>query len=153
MQTNDEPIIVEQTFNVSIDDVWQSITSIDKMRQWYFENIPAFKPEVGFETQFNVQSQDRIFRHMWRVTDVVPRKLISYVWKYEGYQGDSVVMFELSEQKNSTKLRLTHRVLEDFPEDIPEFARESGVDGWAFFIKKRLKEFLEQGNGSTEVPR
>jgi uncharacterized protein YndB with AHSA1/START domain len=90
---------------------------------------------------------------MWRVTDVVPQKLISYAWKYEGYPGDSVVMFELSEQDNSTKLRLTHRVLEDFPEDIPEFERESGMEGWTFIIKKRLKEFLERGNGSSEVPR
>jgi hypothetical protein len=42
-----------------------------------------------------------------------------------------------------TKLRLTAQVLEDFPEDIPEFKRESGVEGWTYFIKKSLKEFLE----------
>jgi len=49
MRKNDEPIIVEQTFNRSIDTVWNSVTEIDQMRQWYFENIPSFKPEVGFE--------------------------------------------------------------------------------------------------------
>lgn len=144
MRKNDEPIIVEQTFNTSIDAVWNSITGIEQMRQWYFENIPSFKPEVGFETQFNVQSQDRNFLHMWKVTEVVPLKMIKYNWKYEGYQGDSFVVFELFKQDNLVKLRLTHQVQESFPGDIPEFTRESCVEGWTFFIRKRLKEFLEK---------
>jgi uncharacterized protein YndB with AHSA1/START domain len=146
MSKNDEPIIVEQTFNTSIDTVWNSITEIDQMRQWYFENIPSFKPEVGFETQFNVQSQDRNFLHMWKVTEVVPQKMIKYNWKYMGYRGDSFVVFELFKQNNVTKLRLTHEVQESFPEDIPEFSRESGVEGWTFFIRRSLKEFLEKNH-------
>ena len=116
------------------------------MCQQYFENIPSFKPEDGFETQFNVQSQERNFLHMWKVTEVVPLKKISYNWKYENYPGDSFVVFELFKQNNMTKLRLTHQVLENFPEDIPEFLRESGVEGWTFFIKKSLKEFLEKNH-------
>jgi uncharacterized protein YndB with AHSA1/START domain len=143
MRKNEEPIVVEQTFNSSIDVVWNTITEIDQMRQWFFENIPAFLPDVGFETQFNVQSQDRNFLHMWKVTEVVPLKMIEYNWKYEGYEGDSFVVFELFEQDNMTKLRLTHRVVESFPEDIPEFSRESCVEGWTFFIRKSLKEYLE----------
>ncbi len=70
----DEPIIVERSFNVSIDTVWNSITKINQMRKWYFENIPSFNPEVGFETQFNVQSLHRNFLHIWKVTEVVPKK-------------------------------------------------------------------------------
>jgi len=42
------------------------------------------------------------------------------------------------------KLILTHKVEESFPDDIPEFSRESGFGGWKFFIKKSLKEFLEK---------
>lgn len=146
MKKDDEPIVVEQTFDASIDAVWKAITEIDRMRQWYFENIPSFKPEVGFETQFNVQSQDRNFPHMWKVTEVVPGKMITYNWKYDNYPGDSFVTFELFEQDNLTKLRLTVTILEDFPEDIPEFRRESCIGGWTYFIKERLKEFLEVGH-------
>jgi len=146
MKKNEEPIIVEQTFNTSIDTVWNAITKIDQMRQWYFDSIPSFKPEVGFETHFNVQSQDRNFLHMWKVTEVVSMKKITYNWKYEGYAGDSFVLFELFEENNSTKLRLTHQVTVSFPEDIPEFLRESGVEGWTFFIKKGLKDFLKKNN-------
>jgi len=116
------------------------------MKQWFFENIESFKPEVGFETQFNVQSQDRNFLHLWKLTEVVSMKRITYNWKYEGYPGDSIVMFELLEQNDQTKLRLTHKVMESFPEDIPEFSRESGIEGWSYFIKKSLKEFLGKSN-------
>ena len=144
MRKNDEPIIIEKTFNTSIETVWYAITELDQMRQWYFENIPSFKPEVGFETQFNVQSGDRNFLHMWKVTKVVPREMITYSWKYGGYPGDSFVVFELFKKNNLTMLRLTHHILESFPEDIPEFNRESCVEGWTFFIRKSLKEFLEK---------
>lgn len=143
MIEHDEPIIVEQTFNATIDSVWKAITEIKQMRQWYFENIPTFKPEVGFETQFTVEGQYRVFPHRWKVTEVEPLKKIAYNWKYDGYPGDSIVLFELFEMENSTKLKLTYRVLESFPEGIPEFERESGVRGWEFFIGKSLKEYLE----------
>ena len=116
------------------------------MHHWYFKDIPSFKPEVGFRTQFNVQSEERNFRHMWEVTEVIPKKKIAYNWKYDNYPGDSRVEFELFDQQNHTKLKLTHQVLESFPEDIPEFERESGIAGWAYFISKSLKEFLEKTN-------
>lgn len=148
MQKAEEPIVVEQIFNASANSVWNAITSLYQMRQWYFDNITSFKPEVGFETEFNVQSQDKNFIHKWKVTEVIPVRTISYNWKYEGISGDSFVKFELFENNKSTKLRLTHQVLENFPDDIPEFKRESGVEGWTYFIKKRLKEFLEKKTGA-----
>ena len=144
MIRNDEPIIVEQTFHASIDTVWKSITEIDLMRQWYFDSIPSFKPEIGFETQFNVESGDKNFLHLWKVIEVVPLKKIAYNWKYEGIPGDSFVAFELFKQNDLTMLRLTHQIMESFPEDIPEFSRENGVEGWTFFIRKSLKDFLEK---------
>jgi len=143
MKTTDEPIIVEQTFKASIETVWSAITEIDQMRQWFFDNIPSFKPEVGFETQFNVQSKSRNFLHMWKVTEVVPYKMIIYNWKYNGYPGDSFVVFELFEENKLTTLRLTTKIVENFPDDIPEFKRESCLGGWKFFIQKSLKEYLE----------
>ena len=144
MKKNDEPIIVEQTFNASIDTVWNAITEIDQMHRWFFENIPSFKPEVGFETQFNVKSQNRDFLHMWKVTEVVPIKKITYNWRFKDYPGDSFVTFELSRQDDFTMLKLTVDVQESFPDDIPEFTRESCIAGWEFFIKERLKDYLEK---------
>ena len=144
MSDTNEPIIVEQTFNTSINNVWNAITKVDQMRKWFFENIESFKPEVGFATQFSVQSQNRSFLHIWKLTEVVPLKKIIYNWKYGGYSGDSFVMFELFEQQNRTKLRLTHEGIESFPKNIPEFSRESCTGGWNYFIRNSLKKFLEK---------
>ena len=143
MKKGDEPIIVEDIYQAPIEKVWRALTDIQQMRQWYFGNIPAFKPDVGFETQFDVQSEDRVFPHQWRVTKVTPLQMITYNWKFEGYPGDSYVVFELFKQQNATKLKLTVQIMESFPQDIPEFTRESCITGWNFFLKERLKEFLE----------
>lgn len=143
MRADDPPIVVEHTYNAPVEAVWRSLTEIDRMRQWYFDNIPSFRPEVGFETQFNVHHEGRDFLHMWKVTEVEPLKKIAYDWKFESYPGDSLVVFELSDHDGSTKLRLTVHVLEDFPDDIPEFRRESCIAGWEYFVGQSLKQFLE----------
>ncbi|UCG61251.1 MAG: SRPBCC domain-containing protein [Candidatus Zixiibacteriota bacterium] len=142
MKANEDPIVVEETYHAAIDTVWKAITDVKLMRQWYFDNIPEFKPEVGFETQFNVKSEDRNFLHLWKIIDAEPMKRIAYTWKFEGYPGDSFVVWELSRKNDSTRLRLTCIIKEDFPDDIPEFKRESCVAGWKYFLTERLKEFL-----------
>ena len=144
MKESDEPVVIEQTFEAPIETVWRSITEIDLMRQWYFENIPDFRAEVGFETQFNVHSQGRDFLHMWRVTEVAPLSKIACDWRFDGYPGDSFVVFELFEEGDLTRLRLTACVRESFPQDIPEFTRDSCVAGWEYFIRQRLRGCLEK---------
>lgn len=143
MQNVEDPIIVEQNFEASLVTVWRAITHLEHMTQWFFPNIPSFKPVVGFETQFVVQVEDRIFPHLWKVTEVIPEKKIAYEWQFDGYPGRGISIFDLTEDGDQTKLQLTFTVLEPFPDDIPEFKRESGVAGWNYFIKESLKEFLE----------
>ncbi len=138
-----EPIIVEQYFKKDINVVWKAITELDQMTKWFFENIPDFKPEVGFKTQFNVQSAERNFFHLWEIIKVDPGKKIVYDWRYQEYPGIGKVTFELAEKDDQTVLKLTNEGLESFPDDIPEFTRESCVGGWNYFIKERLKTYLE----------
>jgi uncharacterized protein YndB with AHSA1/START domain len=107
MKKEDPPVIVEQDFDRSVSDVWDAITQIDEMRKWYFENIPDFKAEVGFATQFVVESGNRSFRHMWTVTEVDPHRKLVYDWKYEGLAGDSFVSWEVSGEKKSARLRVS----------------------------------------------
>jgi hypothetical protein len=35
-------------------------------------------------------------------------------------------------------------VRETFPDDIPEFRRDSCIGGWEYLIQKSLKEYLEK---------
>jgi uncharacterized protein YndB with AHSA1/START domain len=138
-----EPVIVEQTFNVPIEKVWDAITNIEQMKCWFFNNIEDFEPIIGFKTQFKVQSEDRVFTHLWTITEVEPLKKIVYNWKYEEYAGDSFVYFELFQLKSETKIRVTSVVTESFPANIPEFKAESCLNGWTYFIKQNLKKFLD----------
>ena len=142
MRKNDEPIVVERTFSRSIATVWDAITKVDLMRQWYFDNIPDFKAVVGFETHFSITNGGREFLHKWHVTEVEPLTKLKYNWTFEGYPGKSFTVWELFETGSSTRLRLTAQALESFPQDIPEFKRESGVAGWEYFLGMRLKEYL-----------
>ncbi len=143
MRTDEVPIIVEEAFSASVETVWKAITQIDLMRLWFFDNIPAFEPEVGFETAFTVTNEGRNFPHRWKVTEAVPMEKIAYEWQYENYPGAALVTCELFKAGPGTRLQLTHTVLEDFPDDIPEFKRESGLAGWQYFIGGRLKAYLE----------
>lgn len=146
MQKTYEPIVVEQLFEATYKEVWIAITDIDVMRKWYFSNISSFSPKVGFETKFVVQVEDRVFPHQWKVTEVQPQKKITYEWTFEGYSGRGVSQFDLFESGKKTRLRLTFTVLENFPDTIPEFKRESGLEGWNYFIKESLKRYLESEN-------
>lgn len=144
MKRSDDPIIVEEHFQVDPASVWRAITELDQMRQWFFENIPDFNPQVGFTVEFDVDAGERIFPHHWTITRVETGKLIEYNWNYTGYAGDAIVIFEVIPVNGSTMLRLTNIVTEDFQEDIPEFKRESCIGGWTYFIKQRLKRHLKK---------
>ncbi len=143
MTTKEAPVIVEQTFHVSAKVIWEALTDIHQMKRWYFDNIPDFKVEVGFKTAFDVQSDTRSFHHIWTVSEVIPFKKIVYKWQFSAYEGESFSHFEIEELGNQTKLRLTAIVTKDFSDKIPEFKRESCLGGWNYFIKDRLKNYIE----------
>lgn len=142
MNHTEEPVVVEQTFPKPMADVWDAITNIKRMTQWYFNNIPDFKPEVGFHTEFLIENEGRRFPHIWDVTEVIPGTKITYEWQFGGYPGKGATTWELSEQEGGTLLRLTFQGLEPFPDDVPEFKRESCQGGWQYFIQGMLKDYL-----------
>ena len=146
------PVIVEQEFNVSLETLWTVITEPEQMRQWFFENIPDFKAVVGFKTQFTVQSEERKFLHLWEIIEVQPQQKIVYSWKYGGYAGDAAVTFALSGKNDRSQLTVSHVVLKEFPQEIPEFRRGNCLGGWQYFIQKRLPDFLSEHN-SKKSPR
>jgi uncharacterized protein YndB with AHSA1/START domain len=143
MNSESEPVIVQEKFNIYLDKLWNAITRPEEMKQWFFENIPTFKAEVGFETSFRVHSEGRHFNHVWKILEVVPYKKIKYHWSYSEYAGVGYVTFELYERNGQTILCVINEGLETFPKDIPEFTRESCQGGWDYFIKNRLKSYID----------
>jgi uncharacterized protein YndB with AHSA1/START domain len=140
--SDERPIVVEKVFAASRDRVWRAITDAKKMPQWFFESIREFRPEPGFTTKFTVTNEGRDYVHVWRVRESTPRERMTWDWTYEGVPGASVVVWELEETPQGTKLRLTHGGIHTFPESDPSFTRESCQGGWEHFLD-RLKGFLE----------
>jgi len=143
MNQEKNPVVVEQSFHVSIGQLWKAISELEQMKIWFFENLEAFSAEVGFETQFKVNSGEREFMHIWKLTEVIPLEKIVYSWKYEGYEGESYVSFETFITEGGSSLRVSHIVTNGFPQSIPEFTRESCQGGWEYFINNRLKNFID----------
>lgn len=140
------PLIVKQNYQASLDKVWKALTDENIMRKWYFESMKSFKPETGFETQFKVNFSGKEYLHIWKVTEVIPEIKISYTWKYDGIPGESIVTFELSKENDqSTLLKFSENGIESFPQNNNDLTRESRLNGWHFFICKRLKDFLDKG--------
>ena len=142
MKCTDPPIVIEQHFGASPARLWKAITNPSEMRQWFFEQIPDFRPEAGFHTEFVIRNEGRTFTHCWTLREVIPKKKIVYHWYYPEYPGDSNVHFEIEEHESGSLLRVSTEILEDFPDSIPEFKRESCIAGWQFFVQNRLPEFL-----------
>ncbi|QDV40474.1 hypothetical protein Enr13x_02800 [Stieleria neptunia] len=143
MSESSTPIVVEQSFDASKPAVWKAITEREQMVQWFFDNIPEFRAEPGFETQFDIDAGRRIFRHLWKITEVIPEQKIVYDWRYEGFPGSGKVTFELFEENDGSKLRVTNEGIESFPKDVPEFTRESCEDGWTYLLQDNLKHYLD----------
>lgn len=136
--------VIEQTYQAKTSQVWKAITDKDEMKLWYFD-LPDFRPEVGCEFQFwGGPADDRQYKHLCRVEEVIPNQKISYSWKYEGYTGNTLVSFSLSETEGQTTLTLIHEGLETFPPDNSDFARKNFEEGWNWIIGTSLKEYLEK---------
>ncbi|QEG00238.1 hypothetical protein Mal15_43080 [Stieleria maiorica] len=143
MNDSSAPVVVEQSFDASTELVWKAITEREHMVQWFFENILEFRAEPGFETQFDIDTGSRVFRHLWKITEVIPKQKIVYDWRYEGFTGQGKVTFEVFEEAEGSKLRVTNEGIESFPNDIPEFTRESCEDGWTYLLQTSLKQYLD----------
>ncbi|HVD95930.1 MAG TPA: SRPBCC domain-containing protein [Candidatus Limnocylindria bacterium] len=137
-----EAVVVERTFKAPVAQVWNALTDVEQMRQWYFD-LKEFKPEVGFEFEFTVDHEGVTYHHLCRITDVVPEKRIAYTWRYKGEPGDSLVTFELFDEGKNTRLKLTHTGIDTFPK-TPAYARKNFETGWTAIIGSELKQFVEK---------
>lgn len=140
------PIIKEIIVNAPLDVVWKAITHYEDMLVWYFD-LPGFKPEVGYEFSFYGETADGTkYLHLCTIQEVEINKKLSYTWKYDGYEGNSLVVFELEDNGDKTLVRLTHSGFETFPEDNKDLKKENFNGGWEAIIRESLKHFVETRN-------
>lgn len=137
-------LILERTYNARPEKVWQALTDIGKMKQWFFPMMENFEPAVGFKTVFDVHHNGNIYPHMIEVVEAIPNEKIAYTWQYGGYPGNSIVSFALEPLGDQTRLTLTHTITESFQSDkYPDFSNDSFTKGWTHFAGS-LQKFVEQ---------
>lgn len=158
------PFIIERTFDAPVDLVWKSLTDITLLKQW-LPFFPDFKAEVGFETRFLLGSDpEHQYLHIVEVKDVIEGKKLTHTWRYDGYEGNSLITYELFPEGNATsheashiagalrdklggqgktRVRLTFVITEPFPKDNPDFAESNFKEGWTYTIEG-LGKFVEK---------
>lgn len=145
-QNNTAPIIKEVLLDATPAKIWEALTDKDEMKKWYFD-LKEFKAVPGFEFQFEGGPEDRIYVHECRIIEVIPLKKLSYTWKYKGYEGNTLVTFELFEEGENTRLKLTHEGLESFSvNNNPDFDRTNFEGGWTHIIGTSIKDYLEKSS-------
>ena len=142
-----EPFVIERTYHAPIQKVWNAITNKEAMKHWYFD-LKEFRPEVGFEFQFEGGPDNRSYLHLCKVVEVIDGRELTYSWRYDGYEGNSFVTWELFPEGDNTRLRLTHAGLETFPASNPDLDRKKFAAGWTEIVGESLKKFLEQAVNS-----
>lgn len=143
MEEANEPIIITESFTCSQEVLWDAITQYSELKQWFFEEMSAFEAQPGYLSEFVIHNEERVFSHQIKVLEIKPCELMIQQWQFKEYPGTGHVIYRLSTEGVGSSLELTSKVVDPFPNDIPEFERESGVGGWSYFIKERLKNYLK----------
>ena len=139
-----EPIIISHILQAPIERVWTALTDVDQMNVWYFPQLKAFEPRVGFRTEFLLTNDGRDFTHQWVVSEVSAPNRISYLWTLKEWEGLSMVTFELETHGAYTLLKLFNAGGHTYKDDIPEFKRQSGIDGWTYLLCEALPDYLSK---------
>ena len=134
-----QPLVIERTYAAPVAAVWSALTDSTQMKQWYID-WDGFKPEVGCEFSFHADKNGTIYVHLCQVKEVIPNKKISYSWRYQGHEGNSLVTWELFDEGENTRLKLSHEGLETFT----VFKRDRFMEGWNHFVNTALPQFLSE---------
>jgi uncharacterized protein YndB with AHSA1/START domain len=134
------PVIIERVYHAPSEKVWKAIAEKEQMKLWYLD-LAVFEAKVGFE--FSFVGGPKSFVHLCKVMEVIPGKKLAYSWRFEGFEGDSLVSFELFPEGENTRIRLTHSGIETFFKPMG-FDRNNFEPGWAYLLDTQLKEFVEK---------
>jgi uncharacterized protein YndB with AHSA1/START domain len=137
---NTESIVIERTYNIPADKVWQALTDVEKINQWFFQ-LPDFKAQVGFAFSFSGKDNGVRVVHESVIKEVIPGKKLAYSMIYQDHPQESLVTFELFDEGDKTRLLFTHSGLEEMAKGSPLFAREKFLGGWTYLTDK-LSTFL-----------
>ena len=138
-------IRLEQNISVSKQLIWQYLTSLSHMKNWWFSQIRSFEPKLGFKTRFTVSYEGEKYLHLWEVLEVIPQEKLVLDWRYDNHSGRAYAKFELRSTSQGTQLIFTSDVLAFFP-NKKVFSRASMRQGWKKLLQEQLPKYVEKIN-------
>ncbi len=137
-------ILIEKTYLTDLEKLWKAISDKGEMKKWYFD-IEDFKLEIGHEFNFWAGPPDEdLWHHRCVIKECVPTEKLVYSWTYPGYEGESILSWQLSKVDEShCKLILTHEFPIAFDESVEALKEENFQEGWTYILSIGLKEYLE----------
>lgn len=134
-------ISVTIKIKASATRVWQALTEINQMKEWYFD-IQDFDLNEGSVFNFYETGGTNQFHHRCKMLKIVPEKLLSHTWTHPSHsKGESVVTWNIVENQEFTEVTLQHDGLENFNDAGPDFAPENYQFGWEGLLMM-LKNYL-----------
>ena len=129
--------------DASQEAVFKAISDPVELTNW-FPDAAILEPKVGgkFELSFYKDSKkpkmkmDRDFHNEGRVLEFIPNKKLVYTWRWKEMTGfpDTIVTWELEQDKNKTRVTLTHSGFTG-KEEGPASVQEHNM-GWSFFLNE-----------------
>lgn len=137
-------IQIEKQFHAPIAKVWDAITNKDTMKKWYFD-IDDFELKLGHSFNFWAgPPEGKEWHHQCIILELIPEKKLSHSWTYPGYDGETLVSWELIHiSEDITQIKFRHEFIKPFSDEIEELRQENFQEGWTYIINIGLKEFLE----------
>ncbi|GHE23286.1 SRPBCC family protein [Sphingobacterium griseoflavum] len=138
------PILVERTYAVTPDRVWEALTDRDKLAIWYVE-IPNFELNKGAEFNFYESKGSNRYHYRIKILDVKPNELLRYAWSHPAEsEGLSVVTWHLTPRGNATAVKVLHEGIENFSDAGELLDRAKYEKGWNTILGTSLANFLEE---------
>jgi uncharacterized protein YndB with AHSA1/START domain len=142
----EKQVIVSNKYNVPTHLLWEVLTKKHHMKNWYFDFADDWKLNIG--NQFEWLSADNEcvkWLHLGVIMEVIDNKKLVHSWEYPGFQGSSIVTWELlSVDDNSTQLELTHHFKVPFDPNVEALRIENFEKGWAHILRNSLMEYIEK---------
>jgi uncharacterized protein YndB with AHSA1/START domain len=140
-------ISLETTIEASPTEVWAALTDLSQVQEWFFPEIGALEPRIGFEHQFAVEVGGQSINHSLLVRQVVQDRRLVLHWGYPDHvPGRADVSWDLSAEGGSTRVRFHQRPDAFFffyQSGDGLFSRKAAVAGWNHFLDA-LKQHVEE---------
>jgi uncharacterized protein YndB with AHSA1/START domain len=131
-------LIVECTYEASIDLVWRAITDSSLLGEWLMEN--DFQPVAGTRCEFRMKPQPGFNGVIQcEVLEVRPPVRLVYTWDGGGAWGRTTLAWTLEAGDGLTKLTLEHTGFQGFRPFLLSLMMGSG---WGQKLKKKVPEIL-----------